>query len=58
MEILDQDIGSGAAVCADDPEKAKELIDRTSPAALACTFEKFKTTPQFDSTAQNPKWLG
>ncbi len=34
------------------------ILDRTKSAALTGKFELFKTTPHFDGTAQNPKWLG
>jgi predicted aldo/keto reductase-like oxidoreductase len=36
----------------------KAILDRTQSAALTGKFELFKTTPHFDSTAANPKWLG
>ena len=36
----------------------KSILDRTQPAALTGKFELFKTTPHFDGTAANPKWLG
>jgi uncharacterized protein len=36
----------------------KSILDRTQTAALTGKFELFKTTPHFDGTAQNPKWLG
>ena len=38
--------------------QTKSLLDRTQQAALTGKFELFKTTPHFDGTAQNPKWLG
>ena len=34
------------------------ILDRTKSAAMTGTFELFKTTPHFDGTANNPKWLG
>lgn len=34
------------------------LLDRTRDAAAEGRFELFKTTPHFDGTAANPKWLG
>ncbi len=34
------------------------LLDRTKEAAATGKFEPFKTTPHFDGTAANPKWLG
>ncbi|WP_158787928.1 aldo/keto reductase [Granulicella sp. L46] len=38
--------------------QTKSILDRTQQAALTGKFELFKTTPHFDSTAANPKWLG
>jgi len=35
-----------------------EILERTKSAALTGNFELFKTTPHFDGTANNPKWLG
>jgi uncharacterized protein len=40
------------------PAQIKSILDRTQQAALTGKFELFKTTPHFDSTAANPKWLG
>jgi predicted aldo/keto reductase-like oxidoreductase len=34
------------------------LLGKTRTAALTGKYEPFKTTSQFDGTAQNPKWLG
>jgi uncharacterized protein len=34
------------------------LLARTREAALTGNFELFKTTPHYDGTAANPKWLG
>jgi len=36
----------------------KSILDRTQQAALTGKFELFKTTPHFDGTIANPKWLG
>jgi hypothetical protein len=38
--------------------KVVALISRAKEAALTGKYELFKTTSHFDSTAQNPKWLG
>jgi predicted aldo/keto reductase-like oxidoreductase len=35
-----------------------KLLAKTSEAAREGTYELFKTTSHFDSTAQNPEWLG
>jgi len=34
------------------------LLAKTKDAAITGQFEPFKTTTQFDSTAQNPNWMG
>ena len=34
------------------------LADKTKQAAMSGKYELFKTTSHFDSTAQNPSWLG
>ena len=38
--------------------QTKSILDRTQTAALTGKFELFKTSPHFDGTAANPKWLG
>ena len=38
--------------------EVKSLLGKTEKAALRGEFELFKTTSIFDSTAQNPAWLG
>lgn len=35
-----------------------ELLARTTELAATGRYERFKTTTQFDGTAQNPQWLG
>jgi len=34
------------------------MLEKTRDAAMTGRFELFKTTPHFDGTANNPKWLG
>jgi len=41
-----------------NPETVAALLARTAQAAATGKFEGFKTTPQFDATAQHPEWLG
>jgi aryl-alcohol dehydrogenase-like predicted oxidoreductase len=38
--------------------QVNSLLARTQQAALTGKFELFKTSPHFDGTAANPKWLG
>jgi hypothetical protein len=33
------------------------MLSKTRDAAMTGEFEPFKTTPQFDGTAQNPQWM-
>jgi hypothetical protein len=39
-------------------ETVAALLARTAQAAATGKYEAFKTTPQFDATAQHPDWLG
>jgi aryl-alcohol dehydrogenase-like predicted oxidoreductase len=41
-----------------DQEQVSKLLERTADAAQAGKFELFKTSKQFDGTANNPQWLG
>ena len=34
------------------------IVSKTKSAAMTGTFEPFKTTTQFDGTAQHPEWMG
>jgi len=38
--------------------QVKAILDRTAVAASEGKFELFKTSPHYDGTAANPKWLG
>jgi len=38
--------------------QVQEILSRTKEAASEGKFELFKTTPHFDGTMANPKWLG
>lgn len=40
------------------PAEVSALLAKTAPAATGGQFELFKTTAAFDSTGQNPEWLG
>ncbi len=39
-------------------EQVAALLERTAAAGATGHYELFKTTSHFDSTAQNPQWLG
>jgi aryl-alcohol dehydrogenase-like predicted oxidoreductase len=57
-EILDQAIEAARTFKPLTAAQTTEILDRTRVAASEGKFELFKTTPHFDGTIQNPKWLG
>ena len=58
MAILDQAFEAVRTFQPLTAVQKKALLARTSQAAMTGKFELFKTTNHFDSTAQNPEWLG
>jgi hypothetical protein len=58
MPILDQAITAAQTFQPMPPATQTALLARTADAAAHGKYELFKTTPHFDGTAQNPKWLG
>jgi predicted aldo/keto reductase-like oxidoreductase len=58
MEILEQALEVGSTFQPMTETEMSELLQRTRNAAEAGKYELFKTSSHFDSTAQNPKWLG
>ena len=58
MRILDQAIEAARTFKPMDASQVAALLARTQTAALKGEFERYKTTTQNDSTAQNPAWLG
>jgi aryl-alcohol dehydrogenase-like predicted oxidoreductase len=58
MEILDQAIEAARTFKPMTKSQVASLLARTADAAKEGRFELFKTSSKFDSTAQNPKWLG
>jgi aryl-alcohol dehydrogenase-like predicted oxidoreductase len=57
MAILDQAIEAARTFQPMSPAEVSALLAKTKDAAMTGQFEPFKTTPQFDSTAQNPNWM-
>ena len=57
-EILEQAITAARTFKPLSQSQVAGILDRTKSAAMTGNFELFKTTPHFDGTAQNPKWLG
>ena len=58
LKILDQAIEAAKTFKPMSNEQVTSLLARTADAAKAGKFELFKTTMEFDSTAQHPQWLG
>jgi aryl-alcohol dehydrogenase-like predicted oxidoreductase len=58
MEILDQAFEAVDTFHPLSSEEREALLAKTAEAAATGRFELFKTTSIFDSTAQNPQWLG
>lgn len=58
MEILDQAIEAVQTFQPMDEQQVRVLLAKTAQAAASGEFEPFKTSSIFDSTAQNPDWLG
>ena len=56
--ILDQALTAARTFKPLSDARMAAILDHTRSAALTGTFEPFKTTPHFDGTAANPKWLG
>ncbi len=58
MPILEQALTAAKTFKPFTAAQLTDIRNRTATAASEGKFELFKTTPHFDSTAQNPKWLG
>ncbi len=58
MAILDQAFEAVRTFHPLSEEELDVLLAKTAQAAATGRYEPFKTTSIFDSTAQNPHWLG
>ena len=58
MKILDQAFEAMRTFHPMSEQEVGALLTKTADAAKRGAFEPFKTTSIFDSTAQNPEWLG
>jgi aryl-alcohol dehydrogenase-like predicted oxidoreductase len=58
MEILDQAFSAVESFHPLSNKEREALLARTREAAATGRFEPFKTSSIFDSTAENPQWLG
>jgi aryl-alcohol dehydrogenase-like predicted oxidoreductase len=57
IAILDQAIEAVQTFKPMSPAEVWALLAKTTDVAMTGQFEPFKTTPQFDGTAQNPQWM-
>jgi aryl-alcohol dehydrogenase-like predicted oxidoreductase len=58
MGRLDQAISAVESFRPLTNEQVTKLLAKAQPYAGSGKYEPFKTTPNFDSTAKNPEWLG
>jgi aryl-alcohol dehydrogenase-like predicted oxidoreductase len=58
MPVLEQALTAVRSFKPMTQEQVTALLDRTREAATDGRFELYKTTPHFDGTEANPKWLG
>ena len=58
LPILDQAFEAVRTFEPLDKAALTALLEKTRVAATKGEFELYKTTPHFDGTARNPKWLG
>jgi hypothetical protein len=58
MKMLDQALEAVRTFQPMTPSQVAALLKRTATAAAGGRYEQFKTTPDFDSTARHPEWLG
>jgi predicted aldo/keto reductase-like oxidoreductase len=58
MAILDQAIEAARTFRPMSSTELSALLAHTKDVAMSGEFEPFKTTPQFDGTAQHPQWMG
>jgi len=56
--VLDQAFEAAKTLSAVTKEDLEMILQKTKPVASEGTFEPFKTSPIFDSTAAHPEWLG
>jgi predicted aldo/keto reductase-like oxidoreductase len=58
QEVLDQAFEAARSFQPMQQEQMTQLLSRTKDVAMKGTYELFKTSAHFDSTAQHPDWLG
>jgi aryl-alcohol dehydrogenase-like predicted oxidoreductase len=57
-QTLDQALEAARTFKPFDQAQISSILARTAAAASEGKYELFKTTPHYDGTAANPKWLG
>ena len=58
MEILQQALDAARSFQPMSAAEVSSLLAKTATAAIKGEFERYKTSHDFDSTVQNPQWLG
>jgi predicted aldo/keto reductase-like oxidoreductase len=58
QQILDQAVQAAKSFKPMSAPQVSAILSKTAKAAASGTFELFKTTGHFDSTATHPDWLG
>jgi hypothetical protein len=58
QQILKQALDAASTFKPMTAEQTKAFLAKTKDAAMTGKYEPFKTSPIFDGTANNPKWLG
>ncbi|MEA2602514.1 MAG: hypothetical protein QOF89_3506 [Acidobacteriota bacterium] len=58
LPILEQALKAARTFQPLSGPQVSALLERTAPAAREGKYELYKTSQKFDSTAQNPQWLG
>lgn len=58
MKILRQAIDAAKSFQPLSQQQVAAILAKTAPVASAGKFERYKTSTQFDSTTNNPSWLG
>jgi tyrosyl-tRNA synthetase len=58
MKILQQPIDAAKSFQPLSQQQVAAILSKTAPVTSAGKFERYKTSTQFDSTTNNPSWLG
>ncbi len=58
MKILQQAIGAAKSFQPLSQQQVTAILAKTAPVASTGKFERSKTSMQFDSTTNNPDWMG